>query len=98
MWVKCYWCDYWVEDPYIIDWIGRPLCDLCFDWHMGWGQFQCLADTNAEPWRGGPYEPCATTRTVYLLQRLRPPEKPDLAFSLEICYMITSFLCEWHEP
>ena len=37
-WVKCYWCDSWVNDPYIIDWIGEPLCDLCVDWHMGWGR------------------------------------------------------------
>ena len=33
---------------YIIDWIGRPLCDWCFDWH-------CDSD-------GGPYQPDAITR------------------------------------
>ena len=32
-WTRCYWCPGWVFNPYIIDWIGRPLCDVCFDRH-----------------------------------------------------------------
>ena len=32
-WVRCYWCPGWAFNPYIIDWIGRPLCDVCFDRH-----------------------------------------------------------------
>ena len=105
--VTCYWCDYWVHDPYIIDRIGKPLCDLCFDWHMGWGRFQSLAaQYGEEHWCGGPYEPCETTRNISLLQRLRPLGEPDqsqvllndLALDVNICVLITSFLCEWHEP
>ena len=30
----CYWCQGWVNDPYIIDWIENPLCDTCFDRHV----------------------------------------------------------------
>ena len=48
VWLQCYWCDYWVEDPYIIDWIGRPLCNWCFDWHVA---------------GGGPYEPTSLQRS-----------------------------------
>ena len=33
-WTRCYWCQGWVNDPYIIDWIGKPLCDTCFDRHV----------------------------------------------------------------
>ena len=32
-WVRCYWCPGSAFNPYIIDWIGRPLCDRCFDRH-----------------------------------------------------------------
>ena len=46
--MKCYWCEYWVYDPYIIDWIGQPLCNMCFDWLVDEG--------------GGPYEPTRRTR------------------------------------
>ena len=41
--------NYWVEDPCIIDWIGRPLCNLCFDLHIEHD--------------GGPYEPTAAQGT-----------------------------------
>ena len=57
-WERCYWCPYWVEDPYIIDWIGRPLCNWCFDWHIGHN--------------GGPYEPTAAQRTEKRLRRFFP--------------------------
>ena len=33
-WARCYWCPGWVYDPYIIDWIGEPLCGVCFDRHV----------------------------------------------------------------
>ena len=58
VWVKCYWCDSWVENPYIIDWIGRPLCDRCFHRHIGTG--------------GGPYQPTALQRSENRLRRFWP--------------------------
>ena len=51
-WTSCYWCQYSQYNPYIIDWIGQPLCDNCFDWHM------C--------WFGGPYEPTGAQRAARL--------------------------------
>ena len=33
-WFQCYWCQWWQEGGYIIDWIGYPLCDRCFDWYV----------------------------------------------------------------
>ena len=107
VWVECYWCDYWVENPYIIDWIGHPLCDLCVEWHMGEGRFERdAAQLGREHWRGGPYEPCATTRYMSLLPRLRPLGNSDerqalmndLALPENLYALITSFSCEWHEP
>ena len=106
VWKPCYWCDYWVEDPFIIDWIGRPLCNLCVDWHMGWGRFQTLdgsMPSNAAEWERsmrsrGPYWPCARERNIEFLLRLRPPKNPHLTLDLDICEYITEFLCEWHEP
>ena len=92
-WLPCYWCGYWVENPYLIDWIGKPLCNLCFEWHMGWGRFDLeeLEDEAELKWAravlaqykwcpdqgGGPYEPCARTRYFHLLRRLRPLATPD---------------------
>ena len=57
-WASCYWCHYWTYNPYIINWIGRPLCDNCFDWHLGWF--------------GGPYEPTGTQRATRLIGRWFP--------------------------
>ena len=37
-WRQCYWCGWWQEDMIIIDWIGAPLCDWCFDWHIVGGR------------------------------------------------------------
>ena len=86
-WVRCYWCEYWVYNPYIIDWIGRPLCDWCFDWHIEYG--------------GGPYEPTAKQRTSSRLQIMfarvavgqRGDQLPATAFD-----KIADMLREWHEP
>ena len=89
-WTQCYWCDYWVENPYILDWIGSPLCDLCYDWHLGEGRFASYADAD---WFGGPYEPCARTRNSSMLQSLF-----SRLLSLEILDIINCFLCDWHEP
>ena len=60
-WAQCHWCPYWVYDPYIIDWIGAPLCNLCYDYHLGLGSFQSLKDEDPE-WYGLPYDPTALTR------------------------------------
>ena len=60
-WAQCHWCPYWVYDPYIIDWIGAPLCNLCYDYHLGLGSFQSLKDEDPE-WYGLPYDPSALTR------------------------------------
>ena len=84
--VRCYWCGYWCDcewDPYVeervdryrcIDWIGRPLCEYCEDWHLGEGIYaehpQVLAaDSAGLDWFGEPYEPTAITRAALLLQR-----------------------------
>ena len=66
-WARCYWCEYWVENPYIIDWIGEPLCDWCFDWHLDYG--------------GGPYEPSAVNRLAALVRR-NWPQLPKEACAL----------------
>ena len=92
-WVECYWCGYWVYDPYILDWIGAPLCDWCYEWEL-------------EDEAGGPYEPSARTRWDMLLLQLRPLAEPgqkqELLNGLLLCEpvraQICEFLCEWHEP
>ena len=79
--VRCAWCDWWAWDPFIIDsvgdgarcdgghgWIGRPLCDVCFDWHSGELPFLELRIA-AE---ASPYEPTAITRAATLLSRWMP--------------------------
>ena len=66
-WVECYWCERWAWDPYIIDCIGRPLCDDCVDHWELWGE---------------PPRPNAIDhRTNYLLMVLMRPldGAPDLA-------------------
>ena len=36
---------------YIIDWIGRPLCQYCSDWHLeGGGPWEPTAITRSEAW------------------------------------------------
>ncbi len=50
-WHECYWCGWWQQgNIYSIDWIGKPLCDSCFDWHT---EFD-----------GGPYRPHALDRAA----------------------------------
>ena len=61
-WTQCYWCPYWVYDPHILDWIGRPLCNACWDWHFGYDHGMM----------GGPYEPTARQRAATLLTRWLP--------------------------
>ena len=86
-WVRCYWCEYWVYNPYIIDWVGHPLCDWCYDWHVYYD--------------GGPYEPTARQRTASRLQLLfahvavgqRGEQLPASSFD-----NIAAMLREWHEP
>ena len=30
-WVRCYWCEQWVNNAYIPDPIAKPLCSPCLD-------------------------------------------------------------------
>ena len=64
-WSQCYWCDYWTRgNIYIIDWVGKPLCNQCFDWH-----------TDED---GGPYQPNAITRAEkHITSILRTKKLPD---------------------
>ena len=57
-WVRCYWCNRWAYGPYVVDWIGAPLCDRCYDWHV----------END----GGPYEPSALTRCTTSVRNFFP--------------------------
>ena len=54
-WAKCYWCEYWNYNPYIIDGVGEPFCDWCFDWFLD---------------GGGPYRPHARDRCYQRLESL----------------------------
>ena len=54
-WCECYWCPYWMHNAYILDGIGRPLCDWCLDWLFSHD--------------GDPYEPTARRRAARVLQR-----------------------------
>ena len=54
-WTKCYWCDYWVYNPYLIDGVDVPFCDWCFDWFLE---------------GGGPYRPHARDRCYQRLESL----------------------------
>ena len=69
-WTQCYWCDYWVNNPYILDWIGHALCDLCMDWHLGQNRFAAMAEAEValgNEWSGLPYEPTHVTRCSRLI-------------------------------
>ena len=57
MWLQCYWCGYWVENPKDIDGTGCPLCNRCFEWYVA---------------GGGPYEPTALQRIERQLRCVRP--------------------------
>ena len=82
-WFKCYWCEWWQQsDVYIIDWIGHPLCDRCFDWHVHH--------------QSGPYLPSSIDRaenhlTVVLFRHVA--EFPSI-----LIRRVAEFLREWHEP
>ena len=68
-WLKCFWCDYWQRGN-MARLPGGPLCNQCFDWHVGQG--------------GGPYRPDAIDRAenhlAFVLRpiivRLTLPEEP----------------------
>ena len=58
IWLRCYWCSDWVEDPVIIDWTGCPLCHSCYGRYVD---------------GVGPYEPSALKRIerqVYCVSRM----------------------------
>ena len=71
-WCQCYWCDYWVHDPYLPDGFPWPLCEWCNDW---------LEDG------GGPWEPCARTRAAHLIQRWFPALAPDTCSAIA-CFAV----------
>ena len=81
-WGRCYWCHDWVFDPYIIDWIGWPLCDTCFDRHVD-------GLDNYEPPR-----PNARCHRANALLKLLPP----LNFNFDVARHIAEFLERRHRP
>ena len=64
-WAKCYWCSYWVYNPYLIDWFPVPLCTMCLDWYVD---------------GGGPYKPTAIDRSAQYLQKILMPHAPEVMF------------------
>ena len=78
---ECYWCEEWVHVDYIIDWIGQPLCDACFDMHLD------------ERGDGVPPHPNAVDHRAVALLVVLPPLAacgPDTAV------LVASFLeCPW---
>ena len=74
-WSQCYWCGYWTRgDIYIIDWIGEPLCNMCFDRH-----------TDED---GGPYQPDAITRAEnHVASIFRTKMLPDAAAKLVATFL-----------
>ena len=85
-WRQCYWCDYWVWNPYLLEFMGcNALCNMCWDWQH---------DED-----GGPYEPRrAVTRRARKIRtdlcRALGGEEQDGA----IYYHIAEHLVEWWEP
>ena len=105
---QCYWCEYWTKavnayNIYLEDWVDppRPLCDWCFNWHMGWDYYANDPDVLAAggavkdggSWRGGPYEPSALTRAEALIAYWF-----DDIFADPIPFFIAVFLVPWHAP
>jgi hypothetical protein len=98
-WIQCYWCDYWVQGGYICDYrvqcgLFHRLCGLCYDWHIGQGQFRNEAQAVEEgglQWVGGPYEPTAITRTSRLLLRLFPLLAEDALRVYIAEYLVSCF-------
>ena len=71
-WCKCYWCEYWVHNPYLPDGFEVPLCNWCLDWLLA---------------GGGPYEPCARTRAAHRIQ-LWFPDLDNLTCAAIACYVV----------
>ena len=95
-WTQCYWCDYWVNGAYIIDWIANPLCDLCSDWHLGEGRFAHLAEAEealGNEWCGLPYEPTHATRCSRLILHWFPQLLTE-----QLATNIASFSVDRYEP
>ena len=63
-WVRCYWCEQWVYNAYIVDGIDNPLCDPCMD-----GLMDGIID---EPRR--PNAICHRTNAIKLLLRWQVPD------------------------
>ena len=77
----CYWCSdesMEAEDWCFIDDWPEPLCDRCCHWYA-------YRD-------GGPYEPCARTRSSKRIQKFFP------RLHEEVTETLASFLHAWHEP
>ena len=76
-WTQCFWCEAWTLDPYIIDWIGKVLCDRCFDNHT-----DCVND-------GYPPNPNAVDHRANALFVVLPPLR-DCGW--EVTRNVASFL------
>ena len=80
-WCQCYWCDEWVYNPYIIDWIGEILCRTCIDHHLdGDGSPQ---HPNAVDHRAGalmvvlpPLAACGIEAALHVASFLESPWRP----------------------
>ena len=78
---ECYWCEEWVHVDYILDWIGRPLCDACYDMHLD------------ERGDGVPPHPNAVDHRAVALLVVLPPLA---ACGLDTAVLVASFLeCPW---
>ena len=72
--VECYWCERWAWDPYIIDCIGRSLCDACADhWE----------------WFGVPPRPNAVDHRTNMLMVLARPLSGDRDLARRIAEFLT---------
>ena len=63
-WRQCYWCWKWVDNMYIVDWIGEPLCEPCIE---------RLVDGKGPPWW-----PDGRTRVQLVLERRLPAKAAHL--------------------
>ena len=80
---ECDWCEGWVWDHYIIDWVGEPLCDPCFDRH-----YDGVDD-------GEPPRPNAVDHRANTLLVLLPPLH---ACGFEVTRHVASFLEDRYRP
>ena len=81
-WKPCYWCAWWVYNPYLLDCVdGQPLCDLCFDWCLDGGE---------------PYEP--RQAVLHMAHKIRTVLRDVFDGADHVYYVISDFLVAWYEP